>query len=266
METRFYQRAEGTLAYDDSGGDGELVLMLPGMGALRSEYRYLAPQIRKAGFRAVTADLRGHGESSVGWTTYDIPSVGRDILALIDHLGAGPTHVIGTSFSPGAIVWAATEKPEAIRSMTLIGAFVRTAKMKLIARLLTPVMMNGPWKVSAWTTFYRTLYPTRKPDDFETYLDQLRSNLKEPGRFEANKAFAAASKRPAEERLGETKAPALVVMGSKDPDFPQPEVEARYVGGQVGGQVAMIEGAGHYPQTEMPEKVAPIILDFLEKI
>jgi pimeloyl-ACP methyl ester carboxylesterase len=158
------------------------------------------------------------------------------------------------------------EKPEAIRSMTLIGAFVRDPQTSLLQRLLLPVMMNGPWKVSAWIMFYRTLYPTRKPDDFETYLSQLRSNLKEPGRFAANKAFAAASKRPAEERLGKTEAPALVVMGSKDPDFPQPEGEARYIGGQVGGQVAIIEGAGHYPQTEMPDKVAPIILDFLQKI
>jgi pimeloyl-ACP methyl ester carboxylesterase len=265
METKFFERPEGTLAYDDSGGDGELVLMLPGMGALRSEYRYLAPKISEAGYRAVTADLRGHGESSAGWPTYDIPAVGRDILALTDHLSAGPAHLIGTSLSPGAIVWAAAEKPEAIRSMTLIGAFVRTPKTTLIERLLMPVMMNGPWKVSAWITFYRTMYPTRKPDDFETYLNQLRSNLKEPGRFAANKAFAAASKQPSEERLRKTKAPALVVMGSKDPDFPQPEAEARYIGEQVGGKVVMIDGAGHYPQTEMPDKVAPIILEFLER-
>lgn len=149
MDTKFFERAEGTLAYDDSGGDGEFVLMLPGMGALRSEYRYLAPKISEAGYRAVTVDLRGHGDSSAGWATYDIPSVGRDILALIDHLNAGPAHVIGTSLSPGAIIWAAAEEPEAVRSMTLIGAFVRTPKTKLFERLLFPVMMNGPWKVSA---------------------------------------------------------------------------------------------------------------------
>ena len=37
--TEFFARPEGTLAYDDSGGSGETVIMLPGMGALRSEYR-----------------------------------------------------------------------------------------------------------------------------------------------------------------------------------------------------------------------------------
>ena len=99
MQTLYFIRDEGTLAYSDYGGVGPLVLMLPGMGALRSEYRYLAPQLSAAGFRAVTVDLRGHGESSVPWKTYDVPSVGNDILALIEHLNAGPAHVIATSFS-----------------------------------------------------------------------------------------------------------------------------------------------------------------------
>jgi alpha-beta hydrolase superfamily lysophospholipase len=89
METGFFERPEGTIAYDDSQGDGELVVMWPGMGALRREYRYLAPALVDAGFRVVTADLRGHGESSVGWSEYTLTAVGSDILALIEHLEAG---------------------------------------------------------------------------------------------------------------------------------------------------------------------------------
>jgi pimeloyl-ACP methyl ester carboxylesterase len=74
----------------------DLVLMLPGMGALRSEYRYLAPKLGEARYRTVTGDLRRHGESSVPWKTCDVPSVGNGILALIEHLNAGPAHVIAT--------------------------------------------------------------------------------------------------------------------------------------------------------------------------
>ena len=40
--TDYFTRPEGTLAYTDYGGNGELVLMLPGVGALRSEYRFQA--------------------------------------------------------------------------------------------------------------------------------------------------------------------------------------------------------------------------------
>jgi hypothetical protein len=37
LQTQYFERREGTLAYSAYGGSGELVLMLPEMGALRSE-------------------------------------------------------------------------------------------------------------------------------------------------------------------------------------------------------------------------------------
>jgi alpha-beta hydrolase superfamily lysophospholipase len=61
LQTQYFSRLEGRLAYTDYGSSGELVLMLPGMGSLRSEYRYLAPEPHDAGYRAVTMDLRGAG-------------------------------------------------------------------------------------------------------------------------------------------------------------------------------------------------------------
>ena len=266
METQYFERTEGTIAYDDSEGDGELVIMWPGMGALRSEYRYLAPALVEAGYRVVTADLRGHGESSVDWPQYTLPAAGGDILALIDHLDAGSAHVIGTSFSPGAAVWAAVERPEAVRSLILIGAFVRDVQPSLAQNIAQAVLLSGPWKVAAWGMFYKTLYPTRQPDDFDEYIAQLKATLREPGRFAAVKGLGSAPKTASEGRLGQVKAPTLVVMGTKDPDWPDPEVEARFIAEALSGKIVLVEGAGHYPQTEMPEQVTPAVLDFLARV
>ena len=266
MTTGYFERPQGTLAFTDYGGDGELALMLPGMGALRSEYRFLAPELRKAGFHPVAVDLRGHGESSVPWPAYDVPSVGGDILDLIEFFGGGPAHVLATSFSPGAAVWAAAERPQAIRSLVLIGAFVRDAKPNPVMKAVVWLLMNNPWRVKTWGMFYRSLYPTRKPADFDEYLSGLMRNLAQPGRFDANKRLGESSRRPSAERLSQVGVPTLVVMGSKDPDFPDPVGEAHFIAQQTGGSTAVVEGAGHYPQTEMPETTAAIILDFLEKV
>ena len=266
MDTQYFERPEGTIAYDDSQGEGELVIMWPGMGALRSEYRYLAPKLIEAGYRAVTADLRGHGESSVGWSEYTLPAGGQDILALVDQLDAGPAHVIGTSFSPGAAVWAAAERPEAIRSLTLIGAFVRDPQLSFMQNLTTGVLLRGPWIVSAWAMYYKTLYPSQQPSDFDAYLADLKANLKEPGRFEALKGLGFAPKTASEQRLGQVKRPALVVMGTADPDWPDPEAEARFIAEALSGELVLVEGAGHYPQTEMPDQTARAILDFLARV
>jgi pimeloyl-ACP methyl ester carboxylesterase len=265
MQTKFFKRPEGTLAYSEYEAEGELVLMLPGMGALRSEYRYLAPKLSEAGYHAVTVDLRGQGESSVPWDIYDVPSVGGDILGLINHLNAGPAHVIGTSFAPAPIVWAAAEHPDMFRSLVLISPFVRTAKINPIMLTLFWLMMNNPWRVQTWAMYYGTLYPSHKPADFKDYLTQLKENLAERGRFNAVKQLGNSSRQPSAERLKHVKAPTQVIMGTKDPDFPDPVAEGQIIAEQIGGALALIEGAGHYPQTEIPEKTTPVIIDFLNQ-
>lgn len=265
MQTQYLQLPEGRLAYTDYGGDGQPVLMLPGMGALRTEYRYLAPRLREAGYRPVSVDLRGHGDSSVPWSTYDVPSVGGDILALIEHLDAGPAHLIGTSFAAAPVVWAAVERPGQVHSLVLIGPFVRQVKISPVMTALFWLMTHNPWRVRLWTMYYRTLYPTHKPDDLKDYLGQLRANMAQMGRFQAALALASSSRRPSEERLRQVRAPTLVIMGTKDPDFPDPAAEGKQVAEQTGGTLALIEGAGHYPQTEMPEKTASVVIEFLKR-
>jgi hypothetical protein len=52
-------------------------------------------------------------------------------------------------------------------------------------------------------------------------------------------------------------------MGTKDPDFPDPQSEARRIADETGGELLMVEGAGHYPQTEMSDKTNPAIVDFI---
>ena len=67
------------IAYDLTGA-GPLVICLPGLGDLRSVYRFLAPALAEVGFRVATMDLRGHGESDTTYDAYDdvaAPSGGR---------------------------------------------------------------------------------------------------------------------------------------------------------------------------------------------
>lgn len=53
-------------------------------------------------------------------------------------------------------------------------------------------------------------------------------------------------------------------MGTKDPDFPDPIAEGKFVAEQIGGTLATVEGAGHYPQAEMPEKTTSSVIEFLK--
>ncbi len=264
MNTQYLQVNDGKIAYDDTGS-GPLVVCVPGMGDLRGEYRFLAPQLVEAGYRVVTMDVRGHGETSPSWPDASIPAIGRDILALINHLDAGPAVLLGNSFSAGSAAWAAVEAPEKIRALVMLGPAVR-GEVPPTMRLLYKALFARPWGPAAWLMYFKTLYPTRKPDDFDEYTARLKRNLSQPGRLEMLLGLMLASKKPGEERLARVSVPTLVIMGSKDPDFKDPRAEADWVAAQVKGECHVIEGAGHYPYAEMPEITAPLILDFLDAV
>src|SRR5690349_12559392 len=114
--TEFLTIGDGEIAYDVTG-EGPLVVMVPGMGDSRRAHRCLVPALAAAGYRVAAMDLRGHGESSLGWESYTRTDTANDIVALIEHLG-GPAVVVGHSFAGGAATIAAARRPE------LVGALV----------------------------------------------------------------------------------------------------------------------------------------------
>jgi pimeloyl-ACP methyl ester carboxylesterase len=268
MPTTYLDLPGGRIAYDDAGS-GPLVVCVPGMGDLRAEYRLLAPRLLAAGYRVVTMDLRGQGESSAAWSDYSQAAVGGDIVALIRALGAGPAFVIGTSYSGGAAVWAAAQAPETVAGLVLTSSFVREHGSSLQRRLnalLYAVLFADPWGPAAWRAYYPTLFPTRKPDDFAPYRAGLVAMLREPGKMRAMRRMMLSASNT-EPQLARVRATALVVMGTRDPDFkPDPRAEAEWIAAQVHGTVQMIEGAGHYPQVEMPEETAAAIIGFLNGV
>jgi pimeloyl-ACP methyl ester carboxylesterase len=262
--TKFFERNHGQIAYDVTG-EGQLVVCVPSLGDLRGEYRFLTPLLVKAGYRVATMDVRGHGESSTEWDDFSVAAIGEDILALIHKLDEGPAIVAGTSMGSGAAVWAAVEAPELVRGMILIDPFVDGDGNRLLVFLLS-LMFARPWGPSMWKRYYSSLYPTHKPVDFDNHLSALYANLKQPGRIEAVQEMLRASKSASGARLARVTQPVLVVMGSKDPDFKNPQAEAKRVAEAVRGDWTLIENAGHYPHAEMPEITAPLMTSFMDSL
>ncbi|MGD0474016.1 MAG: alpha/beta hydrolase [Candidatus Velthaea sp.] len=255
----------GTIAYDDRG-TGPLVICVPGMGDLRSTYRFSTPLFAGAGYRVVCLDVRGMGETSVSWDDYSVGAIGGDIVNLVEALGAGPAHVVGNSMAAGAAVVAAARRPDLVRSVTLTAPFVRDIMPAWAAAAIFGPMLSGPWRAALWNWYMRIAFPTRvAPDQADETLRRNR-NLAEPGRFDAFRRMALASKRASAERLADVTVPVLVVMGTRDPDFPNPAKEARHVAGSLHGKLLMVEGAGHYPQADSPDVFTAGLLDFFGSV
>src|ERR1700759_1872192 len=93
--------AGGRIAYEGTG-EGPLVVLSHGIGDRRQAYRFLAPELVRAGFRVAAADMRGHGESSLGdWKSISRTDVAGDLVARIRHLGGGTAVIVGPSRAGG---------------------------------------------------------------------------------------------------------------------------------------------------------------------
>jgi pimeloyl-ACP methyl ester carboxylesterase len=263
--TQFLKLPGGQIAYDDTGGTGPLLICVPGLGDMRQQYRFLAPRLVAAGFRVVTMDLPGHGESSVDWPAYSPAVVGADIVAMIRHLDASKAFIIGNSMAGGSAVWAAAEIPDSVAGIVLIDPFTREMPTSSFLLGFLKVAMLRPWGPSFWSMYYGSLYKSVPPADLDSYRTALVANLKQPGRIEATKALIFASQAPCEARIPKVHAPVLVVMGTRDPDFDDPAAEADWVATHLHGKKLMVDGAGHYPHVEYPDVVAGAVIGFMKE-
>lgn len=274
--TAFLDRPDGRLAYEvtrpstgttggTTGGTEPLVVASPGLGDLRTTYRFLAPALAAAGHRVVTMDLRGHGGSTTGWPSYREEDVAGDMLAMVEHLGGGPAVLVGSSFSAGAAVVAAARRPDLVRGLVLSGPFVREVPMTAVQRLSMWVVGRTPLGRAVSGSYVPSLSPGDKPADFADHLTALRANLAEPGRWAALAAMTRAGHGAADAALGDVCAPALVVMGTDDPDFADPSGEARIAADRLGGpaEVLLVPGTGHYPHVQRPDVVDAAVIRFL---
>ncbi len=267
QETRFLEHNQGKLAYDDGGGAGQAVVCLPGAGALRGQFRFLAPALAEAGFRVVTLDLRGQGESGVNWLNFTVQAVARDLIALIDHLDAAPALAVGAGLGATAAAWVAAEHPSKLAGMALISPFLRDLTPPGGRPAALRLALNRWWGPGVWASHHKTRFRAAPPD-LDDELKRLKAALKGRGRIAALKAYARASKHIGEPRLSQIQAPALVVTGAQDPEFPDPTAEGAFAAELLGGptRVLSVGGAGHFPHLERPEKVCAEVVRFLDQV
>jgi pimeloyl-ACP methyl ester carboxylesterase len=264
----------GTIAYEVTGS-GPLVVLSHGIGDLRQSYRFLAPILVKAGYRVAAADMRGHGDSSMGWGSISRSDVAGDLLALVRHLG-GPAVIVGQSLSGGAATIAAAQAPELVEAIVELNPFTRVPKtdvgaMFRVGRYRRGGILMGETKgfrsLRSWLRYLDVAYP-QKPADWDDYTAALRAKLTEPGRMDEFMKTMKTNGSDAEAQLPNVQCPALIVMGTADPDFPDPKAEGEAVVAALPpgvGTLSVIDGVGHYPHAECPTDLAAIVVPFFSE-
>jgi pimeloyl-ACP methyl ester carboxylesterase len=267
--------AGNTLAYDVTG-QGPLVVLAHGIGDSRHSYRFLAPALAAAGYRVANVDIRGCGDSSLGWNGYSRTDIADDLVAVVRHLG-GPAVIIGQSISGGAATIAAATAPDLIAGVIELAPFTRAQSVDLgglmrVKRFragylqLGKVLVGG--SLAGWKKYLDIAMPA-KPADWDSELARIEAKLSEPGRMKALQAMCKASPSDAGAQLPNVACPVLVIEGTLDPDWADPRAEGEKIVADLPrglGELAVIDGAGHYPHVQTPDRVLALARPFLAKV
>ena len=109
------------ISYRVHGSGARVVVLTHGLLMDSRMYTKLAPALAERGNRVITVDMLGHGASDQPheMTAYSMPQFGRDVIALLDHLGVPDAVIGGTSLGANVALEVATAAPARVRALVL---------------------------------------------------------------------------------------------------------------------------------------------------
>lgn len=264
-----------TLHYAISGA-GEPILLIPGLGLDHNYYRFGIPLLSRH-LQVLAVDPRGIGRSTKSPPPYTVEAWADDFAVMIDKLGRGPIHVLGSSLGGSMALALAQRHPGKLKSLIVVGGFSELDRatelnFRLRLRLIEKLGMSDEVAdyMGLWTL-------TRKFINSDAGFATMRANQANirASSAQSYSAFVEALLKwgrcqPGQERepkfttlLDSIKTPTLVVTSDNDHLIPQ-ELSDLIAGRIAGAKLVVMPGAGHIPFMEQPEEVVRIVLQFLE--
>jgi pimeloyl-ACP methyl ester carboxylesterase len=102
-------------------GAGPLVLLVHGFPDTAYSWDATRAALAANGFRAIAVFTRGYAPTEVpAVEAYDSDTLGRDLVALVDALGAAPAVIVGHDWGASAAYSAAALAPDALRMLVTV--------------------------------------------------------------------------------------------------------------------------------------------------
>ncbi len=219
-------------------------------------------------FRVIRYDARGYGRTEVvegGYSQHD------DLYGLMRFLGIERAFLMGCSMGGGAILDFALAHPGMVGALipvcsSVSGSYAQSTPPE-VRDAIGQAYMHGDLDACAeilirvWVDG-----PLRAPEDVSAEIrDKVREMmlifLQTPDGVGVEKP----ANPPAINRLGEIRAPSLVVYG--DLDQPNILTVAGLLTSRIAGaRKAVITGTAHVPNMEKPKEFNQIVLDFLSDL
>lgn len=267
-----------TVAYVDSGGPGPVLLFVHGLSSYTSFWERQIPYFAAQGYRVLSIDLPGFGASDRPDAPLTPPWYATFLDRWLEGLGVERATVAGHSMGGQIALWLALSHPERVDRLVLSAPAgferFRPGEVQWMKRYWhdkraleadeDAVYANFRMNFAVWDEGVERLVEERvrlsNTDDFRgTSVAVAR-------------CVAGMLDHPVLDRLGEIKAPTLLVFGRDDRLIPNPIFHggsaaalARSAQEAISGsELVLVSGAGHVVHHDRPDEFNSAVLDWLK--
>lgn len=267
METKFVTASGLRFGYLEQG-TGPLVLLVHGFPDTAHGWDATMLALAKAGYRVVAPFTRGiHPTEIPADGKYDMETLGRDILALIDALGEKQAIVVGHDWGAGAGYVAASLAPDRVKALVTMaiphpGGVTRTPRLGWALRhFITLGRRGAPMKLRAnnfalvdelwsrWSPAWKSI-PSHE-------TTRVKEAFAQPGVVEAALGYYRAVSLVRIPKITKAKVdvPAVAFAGTHDMLSPRLYEKARHMFTKS-YEVVQVPG-GHFMHREHPAHFIP---------
>lgn len=215
--------------------------------------------VLRAHFRVLRYDTRGHGASAVPPGPSSIEDLGREVVALLDHLDIRRAHFCGLSLGAMTGMWLGVHAPERIASLVLANTAPRVGAREMWEARIDMVNAHGMTSI-ADAAIARWFTPEFIAASPAAVAGMKRMFERTPA---AGYVSCCAATRDADltDAVTRIQAPTLVIAGRRD--VATPPGQADRLAGCIPGARYVELPTAHLSNVEMPDVFAELICDHL---
>lgn len=235
-------------------GEGRPVVLLHGWGTSAESLGAVA-KVLEDRFRVYALDLPGFGwtpSPATAWGTWEYASY---VASFMDRVSIPVASVVGHSFGGRIALALAARWPDRVRDLVLVaGAGIRPKRgplyrMKVGAAKLVKRLFSLPMWGRLGERVVAELYRRIGSRDYRN-AGPLRATLVKVVGEDLRSI------------LSSVRAPTLIIWGDRDQEVPfsSMQIMAR---GIAGSRLEVLEGAGHFPFADRPDRFGRLVREFL---
>ncbi len=236
--------------------DGPVVVLVHGLGGRAEDWRNLAPQLAKAGYRVYMPDLPGFGRSErPSFFSYSVRDEAAVVVSFMDALGLKQVDLGGWSMGGWIVQIVAKEHPERVKRLILFDSAGLFEKPTWDTRLFTP---QTPAELDQLDAL---LVP--HPDRIPGFVARDILRLSRQHAWVIHRAMDSmlTGRDATDSFLPRLKMPVLIEWGAEDRITPlsQGEKMHRLI---PQSELQVVPGCGHLAPVDCSEQMEPKLVQF----